>query len=580
MIIRLLRQDPAWGSLLFGLPISYLYGMVLRSAIADGEGRGLFVFLVLVYFMVAAWVVIASNISSRCSRLALTLPIATQKLWLLRIVSLLGVSGLSWLAFSSSVLWNVAPLSADLDPPFMRLLLWKVGMAQVLLPFLLQTPKLELFKIPADAWYYAYVAIVIFLLILFISLVPMTAIAASAAIVIAVILGAFIYIKLPRSLSIAPAKFDDSVEKAIEPKIPVDLEATRGESIPQKISLNWTSFRILFHHWIGWLGFLSMVLFAMTLVFSYFDSRSLTTQGSVLALWIWALLSNGIARMYKIDPWPISRRRLLVWTLLPGLVAILLGIGFATGIRKINPRDFAMVEYRGHELKVPSEFQEVDWQGQVPLQTAPWGESHQPQAMKLWPGGDAAVFNPYEVSTEQSLKFRAWQTARAVARVHDGNPNATAEILLDDEYREALEKGSMKVEASIGQGSSLRSRTLAMSITFGMATLTLILIFGMSIYRGFTAQKNWFIPAFIAVVGGSLLALFTADHFGILSVRAVDSLPIILTRQWVESSSAPTWLLWTLPGITALIAYRLLEDQFRRIEVSFAHKPKPAIQEW
>nr|MBC8367089.1 hypothetical protein [bacterium] len=491
MIFRLLRQDPAWSALLFGLPIAYFYGMVVRSALADGEGRGLFIFLVLVYFTVAAWVVIASNISSRCSRLTLSLPISSRKLWLLRVFSLFSVSVLTWSAFSLSLLWNFSPSIADLDPQFMRLLLFKVGMAQLLLPFLLQSPKLDLFKIPGDAWYFAYVAIVFFSLILLVNLVPMTFLMASLAIPFAGVLGLSIFFRLPKSLSIAPSEFEfsvaDSESKPAPVKASVAGEAQRKEVIPRKISLNLTSFRILFHHWIGWLGFLSMALFAMTLVFSYFDSRSLTTQSSVLGLWVWALLSNGIARMYKMDPWPISRRRLLAWILIPALVAILLGIGLATGIRKVNPRDFAMIEYRAHELKVPSEFQDVDWQGRVPLLRAPWGESHQPEAKHPWPGSKVVVFNPFEVSPDQSLEFRAWQTARAVARVHDGKPFATIEIAIDDDYREALESGSFKVEASFGRGSVVRSRTLALAITLGMASLTLILTFGMSIYRGFTA---------------------------------------------------------------------------------------------
>ncbi len=577
MILRLLRQDPAWGSLIFGLPISIFYAMVVRSALLDGEGRGLFIFFVMIYFLVSSWVTIASNISNRCSRLNLTLPLSTRRLWLLRITSLMSVGALTFAGFAITLLWNLDPPAGNLSYGMMVDILFKTAAVQLLIPFLLQTPRLELFKISGDSWYITYTAVVVFALALVVAMVPVGAELLILTVPLALILALRIMLRLPISLSVSPREPEEGVEA---PATPSPLAEPVHEENPTSMNLHWTAFRILFNHWIGWLGFLSMALFAMTLVFSYFDSRSLTTQNAVIGLWLWALLANGIARLYKMDAWPVSRRMLLAWTLLPGLFAACIGAGAAVGIRAADAERSTMVEYCCHELKVPSEFQEIVWNGDIPEQVSPWGESHQPWPKRLLPGLDVAIYNPFEVSETQSVEFRAWQTDRAVARIHGEEALRPDTTRLDDDFRAALERGSFTVAGSAGRGSSLRSRTLALAFCLGMFVLTLVLSMGLSIYRGYTAQKTWFIPGFIAILGAIFVLVLSADQFGWLSASAIDSLPLILLRMAAESLDLPTWLLWAFAGVGALGAYRIIERQFLRIEVSFAHKPKPAIQEW
>ncbi len=577
MSLRVLRQDPAWGSLIFGLPISIFYAMVVRSALLDGEGRGLFIFFVMIYFLVSSWVTIASNISNRCSRLNLTLPLSTRRLWLLRIVSLLSVGVLTFAGFAITLLWNLDPPAGNLSYGIMADVLFKTAAVQLLIPFLLQTPRLELFKISGDSWYIAYTTLVVFALALIVAMVPVGAELLILTVPLALILALRIILRLPASLSVSPREPEEGVAATatVSP-----LPEPVSEEIPSSMNLHWTAFRILFNHWIGWMGFMSMALFAMTWVLSYYDSRSLTMQNAVIGLWLWALLSNGIARLYKMDAWPVSRRMLLVWTLLPGLLAASIGGGFTAILLSFDKERSTMVEYVQHELKVPAEFRELAWNGEVPLQTAPWGESHHPWPHRLLPGLDAAVYNPYEVSETQSLDFRAWQTDRAVERVHGEAALRPDRANLDEEFRAALERGSFTVAGSAGRGSALRSRTLALAVAFGLVLLTLVLSLGMSIYRGYSAQKVWLVPGFVGALGGLIVLVLIADQLGWLSATAIDSLPSILFRRAAESLAAPTWLYWLFTGLVALAGYLIVERQFLRIEVSFAHKPKPAIQEW
>ena len=93
----------------------------------------------------------------------------------------------------------------------------------------------------------------------------------------------------------------------------------------------------------------------VTLLISYFDGRSYTPQNFAVCIWFWALLANGIARMYKMDAWPLSRRRLLALSVLPGVAVILIGMGTAQIIRHLSDDPPSMIEYRHDEISLPPE---------------------------------------------------------------------------------------------------------------------------------------------------------------------------------------------------------------------------------
>jgi len=578
MILRLLRQDPAWGALVFSLPIALLYGAMVRTALGEEAGRGIYVFFMLLFHLMVTWVVIASNISNRCSRLALALPLSPRLLWPVRMFALLAVSGLTLGLFALTVLWQAAPSGGGSTLAFMADSLQRLAAAQLLLPFLLQAPRPRLYKISGDSWYLIYTLLVVAGLGLFVPFAPGGRAALGVAIPSAVLVGLITFLRLPRSLRTSPDQSEDAPSREVAAPTPVAATARPGDAGGP--SLHWIALRLLANHWMGWLGYLSSALFSMTLVFSFADSRSLTTQNAVLGLWIWALLANGIARLYKLDAWPVSRRLLLACTLLPGLAAAALGASAGLIILRVDPEHSAMVEVRDHALRAPSEFLELSRDGEVPAQTAPWGESHRPMGKRLWPGADAVVYNPFEWGAERSAEYRAWQIDRAVARVHGTGPRQDAPIRLDEARRNALEQGSFTVKDSIGRGSPLRTRTLALAGLGGVLILTMVLSLGMSIYRGYTAQKTWRVPAFMGLVALLALSALVGSRLGVFSATALDALPMILMRQAAEALPLPTGVLWIIDLLAAMIAYRLIEAQFMKVEVSIAHRPKPAIQEW
>jgi hypothetical protein len=573
MITRLLRQDPAWTTMAISLPLSIFYGIVIRNAMSNGDNPGFIVFLMLVYFVVVAWITIAANISNRCSQMSLSLPLSTHKLWTLRIISLLSVSGFSLAVFAATTLGAYTPSANSVDPGILHALIWKIAAAMLILPFLLHFPKVNLYKIPGNAWYVSYLLIVVFALTLAVALLPLNATILSLALAAALILGLSIYLRMPRSLSMGPREAED------EPGTnSAGMESEIEENIPRKSHLYWITFRILSSHWIGWLGFISLVAFSMTLQISYFDGRSYTPQNFVLGLWFWALLANGIARMYKVDAWPIPRRRLMALTVLPGFVAILLGMGATQIIRKTSDNPPSMIEFKQNKLSIPPEFLEFAGKGLAPEQIAPWGEVYRPELMVLWHG--VGIYNPYETDPSQSVKYRAWQTERAVNRVHEKRTIDDWSGPVDDEFRKAIEAGSLRVLRSAGEGSFLRSRVLALGLVIGITILGLLTCVGLRLYRGYTGRKNWAIPTFVFSIMALFALVIGGDRLGLLSSRAWDALPLIFMRRTVEALAVPNWLLWTLVAVCAIGAYRLIEMQFARAEVSTTQKPRPAIQEW
>jgi hypothetical protein len=56
--------------------------------------------------------------------------------------------------------------------------------------------------------------------------------------------------------------------------------------------------------------------------------------------------------------------------------------------------------------------------GRVPAVQAPWGETTQPQSVRIL---GLAFYNPYSVAQNNSLKFQDWQWARATERIY-GRP--------------------------------------------------------------------------------------------------------------------------------------------------------------
>jgi len=130
-------------------------------------------------------------------------------------------------------------------------------------------------------------------------------------------------------------------------------------------------------------------------------------------------------RLFKVDPWPVTRARVFAASVIPFVLALSIGymVGVVWGDSKEASRELVqMVPFEAgepaHFVRIPVANCEIAGDGAPPVVRAPWGEEAQPGPMYLWEDGGAAVYSPFAVERTSSPEFVAYQLSRAIRAVY------------------------------------------------------------------------------------------------------------------------------------------------------------------
>jgi hypothetical protein len=647
MIGALIRLDPAMRTLRGSLALTVAFGLFLGALLSrhpgwfeerflgDDPGMSMFIFahvwLILLLFM------ILSHMTVHSARINLVLPLPTRKVWLARITAILA-AGLLPLCVLTLVLslhpW-VFNGGFGIDTRVLRLGAM-MGLGLALTALLYQTPSPALASIRLGPAYILYAAIVSCGVPTAILLAPRSFALAAAMASATLILGIRIYLSLPPVLSLGPSETSKEKERdrrasAAASKQPSSRTAwpSAAESVyPGSRRFRWllhlTAFRVLANHPLAWIIFPVAAFYGYTMARSYYRGADLKPYFLISLIWLVAMLFQGIIRMHKLDPFPISRRLLFAYSILP--IVLVMGVGAGAGQLHfvLKQHQFKMIRcYHPNEpngafsIGVPTDCWEIAWDGSAPAVTSPWGESHVPEALRPWKGSDAAVYNPYEVGEESSDEFIEFQLNRAIEKIYgvpapeygatptvagDGDPQEPGEagratpaagrneVLHEpegarrtdsasrgyEEPGEPAKRGEPAVVWPENRGSRFRNRTMATRVLLLGLITTVIVCLGLQQFRATTPEAvyPWLLQGMavpvIVVIGG----VYLADQLGYADFRAVAAFPEILVGKLGESLPLSTPAIWGLAIATLGIGYRVIQSRFRKIEAPLQHKKK------
>lgn len=626
MIRLLFRQDTALRSMPSKLITSMLLGFVLRRdlellPVDIGSGSpsslsGGVSFLFLLVWCICVFYIVSAGSWSRCSRLNMTLPISTRKLWLVRIISIVysGLIPLAVMAVALSVRFTGWGTRLTLHMGVMSLAA-HMGGGLVLTAVLFQLPYSGLYRMRGLDYIILNVLTGIGVLVL-ISLVPPSPLFLIIIISVAVLLAVKIYFSLPESFSLASVT--PSIDKGYGESSGVTSPAGRKLAGKSKLAayssgregkpgypelkekagraalgtgnekcwaaeihaegegnfqrfLYFTAWRTLQNNVGSWFLLLGLLFFGILMCSEYHNGEDTEAIIVFLLLMLWGQIILAAQRIHKLDYLPVARKVFFAVAILPGIAAVLLGVGLAELDNATSPRKKAQIHYRKSGIEVPHECWEITWDARPPAAASSWGESYMPRADHLYGDGGMAVYNPCEFGPESSPGFIALQIARAVNAVHGNteSPEEAANRMADDDgFKAAIAGGTFAVSASIGRGSDVRSRVYAMSVLicgiFGVLFLSVALkqygstVYG-SVFRGIA------IVLFIAVTSSYLISS-ALEQAGIASVWVLHASILISIRMLCGQIPLSTTMLWVLSGAVLLGGYLVVLRSFNRIE--------------
>lgn len=366
MIWQLVKRDPIWRSALFCTAGAFVCPALPRAFI------GMFGFLVGMYWL-------QSQPQRRATDFQAALPIRACDLFLARILSFFA---LVWLPVAS----GAALLLAVGKPAEDAATLVEIGAGFSVLVLVAQSSRVR--EIAGSPWTSSVSVGIVWIAGYTIwqgQLVPRTVLLAVCAVVCAVLFWN-IWRRLPPSFEVLPAKLTPQV-------------SSRGRTSAPALEW-WPILRSLFQP--RTLLFLPMVVF-----------MPLGGQWLFASIFCFMPVMATLPNMSWALNLPVRRGALLAATLLPWLTLLLLGVLLSNWFAPKPPiRLEWSASNRISEVRPQLEF----WRaGEAPVIKSPWGESWQPETVRL---RSVAIYNPYSFGPDNSSRFFEWQFRRATEAVY------------------------------------------------------------------------------------------------------------------------------------------------------------------
>ncbi len=610
MMLAQLRRDPLVGwptakwiviaalnaSVVFGVFTGMMawYGGAITPAWANTVTTALLIWFPL------GFIFFQGPFGQRCCDLDLGLPIHARKLWLSHlIVSVLGGGILlitcgGLLGLFHLLAGRLVPGFASLAPQLQRLALPCSAML-LLVVVLLQNCNAPLHRIPHRKKFRSYAALMLaagYVLILLLSnqRLPVSLIVVALALFIAY----RTYRSVPPSFTVAA--HEPGSRKNADSTLPsawVEISGRgRGAGRSFVLVLTRAAFQIMSKKRFGLvLAYLFLVLWG--LVISGYIGKKLGWNEDLalyyITLTLYTLLVpllSPLARMYPLDPLPISRRLLFAFLVWPSVLA--LSAGYAAGWlalpaageaalvqfqRRESPCQFPPYPLKYPAVRVPAQYCRIAWDGKVPQNTSPWGESHDAWQMPLFRGSRIKVFSPFSTPRESSATFVALQLSRAVEAVYG---RIIPSEVIRDRYLVDTEAGVVLKEEEIPllrDYQELRPPgivhfypTLALVVV--VASLALMIVY---LRTCRASLGDWVRKAtFVGILSGTMalhLAFLVSFMTGFIRPDAASTFWRVFVYRASLALPGGELAVWFICVLVLAGVYRLTEGEFQRIEL-------------
>jgi hypothetical protein len=589
MIAKLIRHDPAMRTLIPGFVSAFAFGLMvividsreqdLPSVFGPGSlidlGSGAVAIACLIWLSSLVFLAFG-NFWKRSARFHLALPLSSREAWAARLISI-SIAG-AWPFLVLGAVVSLRPLvdgtGSGLDSGVLALGL-RGAVTVILISVLFLVPRPRLYKLEGP-WYVAYCIVVWLGTMVATIWMPVAAVYSLLILGCSAIIAVWEWTRCPKGLEL-PAQPRGALDQ--QQKEDGNSQSVESEHVPWLVDL--VIFRQLVNRWNIWL-FLFVSAFHGFLIYSYFVS------GKNALLWLaffstlmWSHVRQCGVHLRPLDPLPVSRRRILVHIILP--VVLLLGVGVVithliTSTRSYSP---ALIRYFNCEVRIPSEYWQLSWEGSPPTVTSPWGETHTPEGLKVFPGLNLRVFNPYEHGSESSPKFIDLQLARAAEAIH-GTPIPAASLdpdsPLDRAYLAAIKRCSFTVAYSEGKKSVQRDRTAALVVMVGVLMSAISIGLGLLAHCGTRYRRLAGLGPVLYIVSiiGTLGFAVVGELLGLTSFQAIDSIPMIALRVIAEAIPICITMLWLSTAAVTCVCFLFLVKLFKYTEAyRMVNKPSP-----
>ena len=610
MIGKWLRQDPATRAvtnwLLIGpLSMSAVLALIAWNA-ADGARRaqevgswslsGFSTWIGLLWLAVGPFL-LTPGCRERCSRLSLTLPQSPRKLWLVHLVAIFLAKAAIGFVAAALVLLKAGILIYVLDgrnifqPDVVRLVLF-ASSGFVLATVLVQSLQPELRRIPMTKRNAALTAVIhvgvwgtILLLgsqSVWFALVPLGA---------ALLVGSRTYKGMPTTFSVV----------SLELERPFRVNEDRARPVRGTLYHGFTSctvWRCLGGGKLQWLWFAAPFIIPLGILLagvSWAESADLYyarfTVVPITVYLVLAFVSLPMRNLYRLDPLPLSRRRLLAHIFLPSLV--LLSMGYGAGKlweRSVEPRE--LIVYRMDRdshfyVYVPAWALEIAWSGDVSDNSSPWGETHEAWISPVLRGARPLLYSPYHTPVGSSIDFVALQISRTAEKIY-GEQLPTEEIKrryleVDSEGKVILKGETLTLQkdyphlAAVGRGPHFPVILMLVGLPWMLLVAVYMRSFRATISDGKRKVLLFALMGILLVVYLTPYGLFIA---GVTKDWLLTGLVEILIWNASESFSGAGVAIWMVCLALLYAGFRIAESHFRRVEIPPMPDRLPVIEAW
>jgi hypothetical protein len=575
----LVRHDPARSVLLRALLTCLAVGLLLRATpdlgrdipkLELGSLPGGFAPMYLVLTAMVAVFVLSAAPWTRCSRLALGLPIAARRLWLVRTSWMVAICVASVAVLTAALGLTVGAGGGGFTlNQAIAMAAARAVVTVVLVLFLVQLPWPEVQSIPVDAEYVAFIIPTIVLTVAF-STFGLTSPAGTVFLLaITAALGVWLAIRMPAAL-ILPSPPPDPYATASET---VSVGSGVGpDAAPSRLTIHSTLFRALTNNLPAWAMLLGFVMFSALATAEFFSGDNAFVAIAFLVVWQLSITNNALQRMVAYDHLPISRALLWAHATVPFAVAIVVGAGIVLVQVWLNPARSSPVSFEKCCVHVPWEYLELTRDGSAPTVTAPWGESHTPELQPLWKGGSLALYDPFEVAPDSSPEFVELQLERAVQTVYG--------IRVSPEVREpghqspggiagGVEGGAVALEAARGRPTPDRSRSAAVALMLGVLLSTSVVIANLLRVGSPRCRRlfTWASTGALIVIGMVVAAFVIARLAGLVETWHVGALMSLGIRSLSHRVPVSTPVLWVCTVTVWVLNHLIRQRVFNRIEL-------------
>jgi hypothetical protein len=453
---------------------------------------------------------------------------------------------------------------------------------------LLQLPRPKLQKIPLDVSYFLYATLILLFTLgmtLYLGTLPMYS--ALIPLSAAFIVGWWAHRSFPDTYALIPR------EAEAPPRHAQREETARPSSGASFLRfLHWTVWRCLYGRWLQYLWLTAPVLIGLGVLLAgvtWTDASDLYYfRFALVSIAVYVLLAFSglpLRNLYRVESLPIARRPVFFAILVPNLLFLSLGYGVAKIAGAMaKPRE--NLAYRldpddHHYLYVPVRIDEIAWDGHVPQNSSPWGESHEAWSTPMCAGCRARIYSPFHTPIGSSLNFVALQISRASGALYG---EAIAPEVIKDRYLDVDEEGKVVLK---GEALTLRSdfphlelksmgplfpvMFMLVSVPFALVVAAYLGSFRATVSDG---MRKALLFGMLFVIFAFYIAPFVLFVTDFTEDWIVTGTIEILVRNVTDGFAGGAAGIWVICGLAVVAAYLFAESRFRRIEVP----PQPKLK--